>query len=849
VNQRVGIDVQANIQGVQQATQTTAQGVDKIGRSADQATAKIKRLEESVRIMIQRLDQLNKTAGRGFSIPGGAPPGSPASSTPAGPGLPGIPAPASQPPARIPSSLQHLPSAGGRGSGYGYNFSRFAHSGLHQGLNGLGQMSGTSGITSMISGGLRYGLLGAGIAGIGAGVAGLVHGHDLATRESHPIDFLKRQLGDVGVNFSGLRDLNRDSARGYGINSIESADYARRFAKAGNLRGMDGLGGELKNAYGFSRSYGMDPGAGVGFFGAMRGVRVTIDETSSKKLAMTLAESIEKGGNSAQAEEVMAALQQFGTMHARSTLSHPNMEAMAGSISALTRLRLPGLDASGAASMLMQADQAMRGGGARGEASLNVGYGALSRSNPGISAFGAKALMGLGLFGTGEDLAASPWGQATGYKGGGRTTNFDAVRGMLQKHYGNNPEVMMASMQGFFGLNEQQSAVMAKMSPDQLGGIESLTKRRGIDFGKINSSGMQSLAGVAGAKTVADLVPFIRSVSGRKDVSDTDKKALKDALDTGEVGKTQDVLTDILAKADQEMTDGKKSLEVQKSMDSAMAKLGENLIPATNSIRDYMGRLVNHFAPQSDEARAYQADRQKAKDMADYEDALKKQVERGEIELGTADAILGKGTGFSPLPAATAPGAGLGAFSSKQVADKARLAMGRTQWDTDFAGAAEKYGLTVGDLKLRAAIESSMQANATNPSGAKGLMQFMPGTAAENGVSDPMDAKQSIYGGARFYAGLLKKFRGNKYLADKAYMGRGPDADQYAQNSAAVRAAMGVKTEDIDPGSTGRRATQGNGGQNINVNSSVDVTLRDKNHNPIAPVAVTSRRVPVPSGT
>ena len=449
MNQRVGIDVQANILGVQQATQTTAQGVDKIGQSADRATAKIKKLEESVRILIQRLDQLNKSAGRGFNIPGGAPPGSPAPSTPAGPSFPSLPVPAVPPPAHIPPSLRRTPA----GSGYGYNFSRFAHSGLHQGLNGLGQMSGTSGITSMISGGLRYGLLGAGIAGIGAGVAGLVHGHDLATRESHPIDFLKRQLGDVGVNFSGLRDLNRDSARGYGINSIESADYARRFAKSGNLRGMDGLGGELKNAYGFSRSYGMDPGAGVGFFGAMRGVRVTIDETSSKKLAMTLAESIEKGGNSAQAEEVMAALQQFGTMHARSTLSHPNMDAMAGSISALTRLRLPGLDASGAASMLMQADQAMRGGRAKGEASLNVGFGALSRSNPGISAFGAKALMGLGLFGTGEDLAASPWGRATGFKGGGKTTNFDAVRGMLQKHYGNNPEVLMASMQGFFGLN------------------------------------------------------------------------------------------------------------------------------------------------------------------------------------------------------------------------------------------------------------------------------------------------------------------------------------------------------------------------------------------------------------
>lgn len=64
MNQRVGIDVQANVQGVQQATTTTAAGVDNIGKAADRASAKIKQLEKNVQALIQRLEQLGKAGGR-----------------------------------------------------------------------------------------------------------------------------------------------------------------------------------------------------------------------------------------------------------------------------------------------------------------------------------------------------------------------------------------------------------------------------------------------------------------------------------------------------------------------------------------------------------------------------------------------------------------------------------------------------------------------------------------------------------------------------------------------------------------------------------------------------------------
>lgn len=98
MNQRVGIDVQANIQGVQQATNTTAAGVDNIGKAADKASARIKELEKNVLALIRRLDQLGKAGGRGFSIPGQVVPGAPsAPPIPVGP-------PVVVPPPNIPQA-------------------------------------------------------------------------------------------------------------------------------------------------------------------------------------------------------------------------------------------------------------------------------------------------------------------------------------------------------------------------------------------------------------------------------------------------------------------------------------------------------------------------------------------------------------------------------------------------------------------------------------------------------------------------------------------------------------------------------------------------------------------------
>lgn len=65
--------------------------------------------------------------------------------------------------------------------------------------------------------------------------------------------------------------------------------------------------------------------------------------------------------------------------------------------------------------------------------------------------------------------------------------------------------------------------------------------------------------------------------------------------------------------------------------------------------------------------------------------------------------------------------------------------------------------------------ESGYDPMAISHKGALGLMQLMPSTALDMGVSDPMDAAQNIAGGTRFLRKLLDQFDSDLELALAAY--------------------------------------------------------------------------------
>lgn len=89
--------------------------------------------------------------------------------------------------------------------------------------------------------------------------------------------------------------------------------------------------------------------------------------------------------------------------------------------------------------------------------------------------------------------------------------------------------------------------------------------------------------------------------------------------------------------------------------------------------------------------------------------------------------------------------------------------------DAIFRQAAEKYNVPVELLKAIGKQESNFNAKAVSRCGAQGIMQLMPATAKELGVTDSFDAEQNIMGGAKYISGLLKKYNGDTKLALAAY--------------------------------------------------------------------------------
>ena len=104
---------------------------------------------------------------------------------------------------------------------------------------------------------------------------------------------------------------------------------------------------------------------------------------------------------------------------------------------------------------------------------------------------------------------------------------------------------------------------------------------------------------------------------------------------------------------------------------------------------------------------------------------------------------------------------------------KAKVSKGKlkhyTRYNELIKKSAKRYKL---DHKLVSAViqvESQFNASAVSSSGAVGLMQLMPSTAKQLGVSNRYDPSQNIEGGTKYLRYLIQRFDGNLTYALAGY--------------------------------------------------------------------------------
>ena len=135
-----------------------------------------------------------------------------------------------------------------------------------------------------------------------------------------------------------------------------------------------------------------------------------------------------------------------------------------------------------------------------------------------------------------------------------------------------------------------------------------------------------------------------------------------------------------------------------------------------------------------------------------------------------------------------------------------------TPYDPYIDMVSRQNGVDPTLVKAVALVESGFNPKARSAKGAQGLMQLMPMTAAQYGVSNIHDPYQNLNAGARHLRGLLDQYQGDVTLALAAYnVGSGAvqrygGVPAYAETQEYVR-KVEAKMGRTPPRNPGRKVT------------------------------------------
>ncbi|WP_348260623.1 lytic transglycosylase domain-containing protein [Telmatobacter sp. DSM 110680] len=134
------------------------------------------------------------------------------------------------------------------------------------------------------------------------------------------------------------------------------------------------------------------------------------------------------------------------------------------------------------------------------------------------------------------------------------------------------------------------------------------------------------------------------------------------------------------------------------------------------------------------------------------------------------EEIAGYETVPDPPPSLAAP-------NSKSL--RAETTLSPADLHQMLSEAGQQHNLDADLLASVVKAESNGNTRAVSRAGARGLMQLMPGTAAEQGVNDSFKADENVRGGSAYLNNLLIRYHDNIALALAAYNAGPAAVDKY----------------------------------------------------------------------
>jgi hypothetical protein len=479
--------------------------------------------------------------------------------------------------------------------------------GLHGGrAAAAGAAAGGAGAMGSIGagvlGGLGAGLGFAAISGIGALMSRVMGAIGDAQQETIGGADLYRRTGGTGLgrNYAGIIAQNRRAARTLDMGFNETQALMGLAARRGNINDPLDLGRTVEQGGGFARAFGFDPSAGVSAFAGLRGIGVTQDTQQTARLGLAIATGIARAGVFGKAEDYLAEIATYGETTARASLQQTNLEGFNAALAGLAGMRLPGLDVRGAANLLQQADGALRGGGAAGEASQAFLYRTLG-TEMGLSPIGAEIMQQGGLFATagsifGRGTVAGDYYRASGLGTpdlADPRTNLERVSGGLRARYGNRPELMAHAVGRMFGTNYAQSMALMRLSPEQMRGMGTLNlSPEQMASMRPEAIGQLGRLGVAGVGDLDAMGAELAGRTGQRALRPEDATALSAARAAARGGSDEAVqqLRQIVARLTAaegvEETEGDKTRRSITGLANSVQELSGTAVPVLNTMRD-----------------------------------------------------------------------------------------------------------------------------------------------------------------------------------------------------------------------------------------------------------------------